>query len=243
MDCHILKLFHAENKQKSCSQLWKPSQASDTWLVILIAWHHIQCNPPPHQPLKPTYVHWTDLLAVNLTPIPASRSKKAWCKTIVLVSLTRKEGVRASKRNAWVDYEVVNLIESICLHCFSCDRPREETSRIWCASTRLQVLSTPWKWNTSGEEFWKSTQKVLATSRELYKKFTGQTTDGKHWADAWWQQWQLWCVISFKQKINLGLQVSRRYSPQTKRNCQGCASVQKLVTFMSNMKNVLCARA
>ena len=49
-----------------------------------------------------------------LTPIPASRSKKTWCKTIVLVSLTRKEGVRANKGNAWVDYEVVNLSPSAC---------------------------------------------------------------------------------------------------------------------------------
>ena len=49
-----------------------------------------------------------------LTPIPASRSKKTWCKTIVLVSLTRKEGIRASKRDAQVDYEVVDLSPSAC---------------------------------------------------------------------------------------------------------------------------------
>ena len=49
-----------------------------------------------------------------LTPIPASLSKKTWCKTIVLVSLTRKEGVRASKGNAQVDYEVVDLSPSAC---------------------------------------------------------------------------------------------------------------------------------
>ena len=31
--------------------------------------------------------------------------------------------------------------------------------------------------STSGEGFWKSTWKVLASSRELYKKLTGQMTD------------------------------------------------------------------
>ena len=77
-----------------------------------------------------------------LTPIPASCSKKTWCKTIVLVSLTRKEGVRASKGNAQVDYEVVDLSPSACTVSAVTDLVRKH----WCASTRLQVLSTPWKW-------------------------------------------------------------------------------------------------
>ena len=31
--------------------------------------------------------------------------------------------------------------------------------------------------STSGESFWKSTRKILAANRQLYRKLTGQNTD------------------------------------------------------------------
>ena len=114
-----------------------------------------------------------------LTHIPASRSKKTWCKTIVLVSLTRKEGVRASKGDAQVDYEVVDLSPSACTVSAVTDlvRKQVEFDVLLLDSKCYQLHGNE---NTSGEGFWKSTWKVLATSRELYKKLTGQTTDHKH---------------------------------------------------------------
>ena len=66
-----------------------------------------------------------------------------------------------------------------------------------------------------------SPHKVLAISRELYKKLTGQMTDpGRASIDLTRDDSS--DVISFKQKSTLGLQVSTRYSPHTRRNCQGC---------------------
>lgn len=70
--------------------------------------------PPPSKSAFGAYTG----LTYSQSPIPASRSK-TWHKTIILVSLTRKEGVRVSKGSARVDYEVVtqvvvNLSPSAC---------------------------------------------------------------------------------------------------------------------------------
>jgi len=64
--------------------------------------------PVPH-PSTSAFGAYTGL-TYSQSPIPASRSKKTWRKTIILVSLTRKEGVQVSKGSARVDYEVVTQV-------------------------------------------------------------------------------------------------------------------------------------
>ena len=175
-------------------------------------------------------------------PISTSRSKKTWRKTIILVSLTKREGVRACKGKSRVDYEVVtqvvvNLGPSACSVSSVTDLVRKQVDFdvILLDSKCYPLLGNE---STSGEGFWKSTRKVLATSRELYRKLTGHTTD------------------PVRASIDLTQDESSEDSdasfPSSKRPCldykapdihqkldeiaRGVSTMQGLVTFMNNMK-------
>ena len=198
--------------------------------------------PPPSTSAFGAYTGPTYSQPV-LTPIPASRSKKTWRKTIILVSLTRKEGVRASKGNARVDYEVVtqvvvNLSSSACTVSAVTDLVRKQVDFdvILLDSKCYPLLGND---STSGEGFWKSTRKVLATSRELYKKLTGQTTDpGRASIDLMRDDSSDNSDVSFPSSKRARLDCKSQEDIHHKLDeiARGVSSVQKLVTFMSNMK-------
>ena len=69
------------------------------------------------------------------------------------------EGVRASKGNARVDYEVVDLSPSACTVSAVTDLVRKQVAFdvLLLDSKCYQLLGNE---NTSGEGFWKSTQSV-----------------------------------------------------------------------------------
>ena len=137
--------------------------------------------PPPSVSAFGAYTGPTCSQPTMSVPISTSRSKKTWRKTIILVSLTKREGVRACKGKSRVDHEVVtqvvvNLGPSACSVSSVTDLVRKQVdfNVILLDSNCYPLLGNE---STSGEGFWKSTRKVLATSRELYRKLTGQMTD------------------------------------------------------------------
>ena len=86
---------------------------------------------------------------------------------------------------------------------------------------------------------------MLATSCELYKKLTGQTTDpGRASIDLTRDDSRDDSDVSFPSRKRARLDSKSQQDIHHKLDeiARGVSSVQKLVTFMSNM-NVLCARA
>ena len=115
-------------------------------------------------------------------PHPSMKRKRGWSKTIIIVSLKKKN----SKGTAWkgnmrVEYQIVTQV-SIFLNASS--STVQKVTNLVKQQIDLDVILLDSKCypllendSTSGEVFWKSTRKVLAANRSIYSKLTGHCTD------------------------------------------------------------------
>lgn len=118
------------------------------------------------------------------TPHPPIKRKKAWSKTIILVSLKKNEDVKGGtkKGNSRVQYEIVTQITVTLDSSLSCSVPR--VAGLVSKQANIDVVLLDSKCypildndSTTGESFWRSTRKVLAASKAVYEKLTGHCTN------------------------------------------------------------------
>ena len=116
-------------------------------------------------------------------PHPPLKRKKVWSKTVILVSLKKKEGVKGgtTKGNSRVQYEIVTQVTVTLDSSSPCSVPR--VAELVAKQTNIDVILLDSKCypildndSTAGESFWRSTRKVLAASRAVYEKLTGHCT-------------------------------------------------------------------
>ena len=109
---------------------------------------------------------------------PVASRKKTWRKTIVLVSV--KKSVKGKEKSGAVCYDVITQVV-VLLSPAICNV--KEVSQFVAKQVDFEVLLDSKGYplldneSTSGDSFWKSTRKILAANRQLYRKLTGQNTD------------------------------------------------------------------
>jgi len=108
--------------------------------------------------------------------------KKAWSKSIIIISVRRREGKKDGwKGNAKVDYEVVTQTH-VTLDASSCTVRR--VTELLRRQLDMEVVLLDSKCyplaqneSPSNESFWKSSRKILAANKSLYDKVSGQSTN------------------------------------------------------------------
>ena len=121
-----------------------------------------------------------------MTPVhPPVKRKKGWSKTVVVVSLKKRDGKGSSmKGNSKVEYEIVTQV-TVSLDSSSPCTVRKVTDLV-SKQVGVDVILLDSKCyplleneSTSVESFWRGTRKVLAANRATYGKLTGQCTNLK----------------------------------------------------------------
>ena len=110
---------------------------------------------------------------------PVVSRKKTWRKTIVLVSV--KKSVKGKEKSGAVYYDIITQVV-VNLSPATCNV--REVSQLVAKQVDFEVVLLDSKGyplldnnSTSGESFWKSTRKILAANKQLYRKVTGQNTN------------------------------------------------------------------
>ena len=118
----------------------------------------------------------TNLFTTDTSPV-VSR-KKTWRKTIVLVSV--KKSVKGKEKSGAVCYDITQVV----VHLSPATCNVKEVSQLIAKQVDFDVVLLDSKGyplldneSTTGESFWKSTRKILAANKQLYRKVTGQNTD------------------------------------------------------------------
>ena len=176
---------------------------------------------------------------------PSHMKKKAWSKSIMIISVRRREGKKDGwKGNAKVDYEVVTQTH-VTLDASSCTVRR--VTELLRRQLDMEVVLLDSKCyplvqneSTSNESFWKSSRKILAANKSLYDKVSGQSTNvGRASID-------LTKGDTSEESDSSG---SFQLEPATKRPrlsssltakldeiAQGVSNIQKVLMFMKNMQ-------
>ena len=174
---------------------------------------------------------------------PPVKRKKGWSKTVVLVSLRKREGKGGStKGNSRVEYDIVTQV-TVTLDSSSCTVRRVAdlvSKQVGVDVILLDSKCYPLLENdsTSVESFWRGTRKVLAANRAIYGKLTGQCTNV--------QNASVDLTGDDSDSSSVGM------PPSLKRPCRdalpssieekldtivrGVSSVQRLMTLMGNLQ-------
>ena len=104
---------------------------------------------------------------------PTAPQKKTWRKTIVLVFVKKSTKGKGQIKYDVITQVVVNLSPATCSvkEVFQLVAKQIDFDVALLDSKGYPLLSNE---STSGESFWKSTRKILAANKKLYKKVTGQ---------------------------------------------------------------------
>ena len=218
--------------------------------------YEVRGHVPPASPL-PTSLPGSDTRRDLLSPFgiytsptcsiagPSHVKKKTWNKSIMIISVRRREGKKdAWKGNTKVDYEVVTQTH-VTLDASSCTVRR--VAELLKRQLDMEVVLLDSKCyplteneSTSSESFWKSSRKILAANKSLYNKVSGQSTNVMR------ASIDLTRGDASEESDSSG---SSQLEPSTKRPClsssltakldeiaEGVSNIQKVLMFMKNMQ-------
>ena len=174
--------------------------------------------------------------------LPMKR-KKGWRKTVVVVSLKKRDGKGSStKGNSKVEYEIVTQI-TVSLDSSSPCTVRKVTDLV-SKQIRMDVILLDSKCypllendSTSVESFWRGTRKVLAANRAMYDKLTGRCTSLQNASvDLTGEDSHSSVGMSPAQKRPCRDAVPSSIEEKLDKIVRGVSSIERLMTLLGNLQ-------